>query len=254
MDEGWTRWLLERYGFEFSSVYNHDVIAGDLRDRFDVVIIGDMSSSQILEGYAKGSVPPRYAGGIGNEGVRALDSFVGNGGTLVTWNAGSLFAIEHFHLPVKNVVEDVARNEFFMAGSIVAMQVDPSHPVMSGMPQRSRVFVSRSPVFTTKKGFEGSVLAKYQEAGSPLLSGYLLGEEHLHGYASALEVRHGNGRIILLGMRPQWRGQPFGNFRIVFNAALYSADMAGATPDNSSFWTPPVEEEKEVVNSGGARR
>ena len=45
------------------------------------------------------------------------------------------------------------------------------------------------------------MLAKYQPAGSPLLSGYLLGEEHLQGYASALDVNHGDGHVILLGMR-----------------------------------------------------
>jgi len=254
IDEGWTRWLLERFGFEFASVYNHDVIAGDLRSRFDVLLIVDFRAGQILDGYAKGSVPPRYAGGIGDEGVRAIDEFVRAGGTLVALNNGSLFAIEQLHLPVENVVADIDRSEFFMSGSLLEMHVDPSHPVMSGMPERSKVFVSQSPVFSTKEGFEGTVLAKYQTAGSPLLSGYLLGEEHLNGYASALDVDHGDGHVILLGMRPQWRGQPFGNFRILFNAALYSAEVAAARPDNSSFWVAPVKEPEEEKGNGGRGR
>jgi hypothetical protein len=255
MDEGWTRWLLERYGFDFASVYNHDIIAGDLRSRFDVLIIADISARQILEGYPKGSIQPRYAGGIGDEGVRAIDEFVRSGGTLVTWNSGSVFAIDALHLPVENVVADIERDQFFMSGSILEMEVDPSHPVMSGMPERSKVFVSRSPVFNTKEGFEGSVLAKYHEVGSPLLSGYLLGEEHIQGYASALDVDHGAGQVVLLGMRPQWRGQPFGNFRIVFNAALYSAEVAAARPDNAEFWSAPdVEVVDESQTNGGRRR
>jgi hypothetical protein len=258
MDEGWTRWLLEQYGFAFTSVYNYDVAAGDLRDRFDVILIADMSASQITDGYAKGSVPPRYAGGIGDMGVRALDEFVRSGGTLVTWNSSSLFAMEALHLPVKNVVADLPREEFFLAGSIVAMTVDPSHPAMSGMPVRSKVFVERSPVFTVEDEFAGSIVAKYEEEGSPLLSGYLLGDEHLHGFAAGVDVHHGEGHVILLGMRPQWRGQPFGTFRIVFNAALYTSPVADAAPTNDEFWTPPAEDEdaaeSRAVGGGNGRR
>ena len=249
--EGWTRWLLERYGFSYTSLRNADVLAGDLRDRYDVIIVADMGAGQILNGFAKGTVPPRYEGGIGAVGVRALDEFVRSGGTLVTFNNASMFAIEQLHLPVSNVIAGLDAAEYFMSGSIVEMEVDPSHPVMSGMPARAKVVVERSPVFTTEDGFNGAVLAKYPADGSPLLSGYLLGEEHLQGYAAALDVRHGDGHVILLGMRPQWRGQPFGNFRIVFNAALYSEPVAAAAPANPDFWEAPEEEEDESMTEGG---
>lgn len=245
IDEGWTRWLLERYDFAFSNVYNADVIGGNLRERFDVIIVADISGRQIVDGFAKGSVAPRYVGGIGREGVREIDAFIRAGGTLVTINNSSLFAVEQLHLPVTNVVAELERSDFFMSGSIVEMLVDASHPVMTGMPERSKVFVRRSPVFTVTDEFEGAVLAKYATAGSPLLSGYLLGEEHVQGFAAALDVHHGDGHIVLLGMRPQWRGQPFGNFPILFNAALYSAEVAAMTPPNPHFWEAPKEEEEE---------
>lgn len=244
MDEGWTRWLLESWHFAFTSLYNADVLAGGLRDRYDVIVVADMGAGQILNGFAKGSVPPRYEGGIGSRGVRELDEFVRAGGTLVTLNNASMFAIEQLHLPVRNVIAELESTDYFMSGSIVEMEVDPSHPVMSGMSAGAKVVVERSPVFTTEEGFEGAVLAKYPEDGSPLLSGYLLGEEHLQGYAAALDVAHGDGRVILLGMKPQWRGQPFGNFRIFFNAALHGAQLAAATPPNPEFWKAPDEEEE----------
>jgi hypothetical protein len=245
MDEGWTRWLLEMYDFSFTSLYNADVRAGALAARYDVIVIADMGGGTILNGYARGAVPPRYVGGIGPEGVRELDAFVREGGTLVTINGSSRFAIEQLHLPVRDVVEELERDEYFASGAIVELLVDPSHPVMSGMQERSKVFVGASPVFTTEEGFEGRALAKYAEDGSPLLSGYFLGEEHVQGYAAALEVERGNGRVLLLGLKPQWRGQPFGTFKVLFNAALYSRAVAEQAPENERFWEAPAEEEEE---------
>ena len=251
MDEGWTRWLLEVYGIEHTNLYNADMRAGELGSRYDVIVFADMSAGQIVDGFAKGAVPPRYEGGIGTEGVRNLDAFVRGGGTIVTINSSSDFAIEHLHLPVENVVADLPREDYFAGGAIVELILDPCHPVMSGMRERSEVVVGGSPVFTTTEGFQGRVFAKYADEGTPLLSGYFLGEEYVQGYAAGVEVEHGDGRVVLLGMRPQWRAQPFGTFKVLFNAALYSSDVAGRTPDNAEFWSAPerleeeTEEEKE---------
>ena len=251
MDEGWTRWLADVYEVDYASLYNPDVLAGALRDRYDVIVLADMGANTILNGFAKGSVPARYAGGIGAEGVRALDEFVRSGGTLVAINNSSDFAIDQLRLPVENVARGLRRNDFFISGSILSMTVDPSHPIMSGMPAQAKLVIGGSPVFSTKDGFQGSVLAKYQEAGSPLLSGYLLGEKYLNGYAAALEVKHGAGRVVLLGMRPQWRAQPFGNFRILFNSMLYSSDVAASAPANPAFWKKPEKKDSTVVRPGG---
>ena len=252
IDEGWTRWLLEVYGIEHSSLRNADVRAGELRSRYDVILLADMSANQIVSGFQEGSVPPRYAGGIGAEGVREIEAFVRAGGTLVAINRSGGFAVEHLHLPVRNVVGDRPRSEYVAAGAIVELVTDPSHPVMSGMPERAAVVVGGSPVFTTEEGFEGRVLAKYDDDGTPLLSGYFLGEEHVQGYAAALEVRLDEGRVLLLGMRPQWRGQPFGSFKALFNAALYSDQVARQTPDNEEFWSAPEVEEEEGEEGGSS--
>ena len=245
MDEGWTRWVLEMYDIPHTSLYNADVLAGELRDRYDVIVLADMSARTIMQGFEKGSVPPRYAGGLGAEGVRELDAFVRAGGTLVAINGSTGFAVEQLHLPVRDATADLKREEFSASGAIVELLVDPSHPVMSGMPPRAKVMVGRSPAFTTEDGFEGHILAKYPAEGTPLLSGYLLGEEHVQGYAAALDVKHGEGHVVLLGMRPQWRGQPFGSFKVLFNAALYSKAVADQAPENGAFWTAPEEPEEE---------
>jgi hypothetical protein len=221
MDAGWTEWLLEQYGFEFVNVRNADIQAGNLRDRFDVLILADERPSTIVDGFPTGAVPPRFEGGVAARGIRALDEFVRGGGTLVCLNRSSQFAIDRLQLPVKNVTAGLKRQEFFASGSILHVATDAAHPVMAGMAKDASVFFDDSPVFEPQDGFRGDVLARYQPKGSPLLSGYLLGDRFLHGHAAALDVRHGDGHVILIGFRPQWRGQPFGTFRVLFNAALF---------------------------------
>jgi ribosomal protein S18 acetylase RimI-like enzyme len=133
----------------------------------------------------------------------------------------STFTIQQLKLPIANVVSGLRPEEFFLRGSIVEVAVDAGHPVMAGMPDKSAVFVDGSPVFEPLEGFRGRWLARYQETGSPLLSGYLIGEKYLNGKAAALDVEVGEGHVILIGFRPEWRGQPFGAFRVLFNSVLF---------------------------------
>ena len=239
MDEGWTEWLLDTYGFAYTAISNADIKGGELNSRFDVILFASERSGTITDGFTAGTVPARYAGGIGEDGTRALDAFVRNGGTMVMLNQSADFAIKALHLPVKNVLEGVARKDFFTGASILEVITDASHPVMAGMPERAKVFVEGSPAFSTLEGFEGAVLAQYASQGSPLLSGYLLGEKYLHGTAAALDVKHGRGHVVLIGFRPQWRGQPFGTFKIVFNSILFGGELSQRTKSGPSTLAKP---------------
>ena len=135
MDEGWTRWLLERYDFDFQSLRSSGVHADDLRDRYDVMVLPAERPGSLKDGHAAGAVPDRYAGGLGDVGIRALETFVRTGGTLVAMNQASNLVIDEFHLPVRNVVGGLGRQEFFSSGSIMEVESDAAHPVMAGMPK-----------------------------------------------------------------------------------------------------------------------
>ncbi len=104
--------------------------------------------------------------------------------------------------------------------------VDTTHAVMAGMPDSADVTVSNSPVFAPTDGFVGTVLARYPAEGTPLRSGYLKGASYMQGQAAALDVRVGDGHVVLMAFQPQWRGQPTGTFRTIFNALLYARDAA----------------------------
>ena len=55
--------------------------------------------------------------------------------------------------------------------------------------------------------------------GSGLLaSGWLLGEKTIAGKTALIDAKSGRGRIILFGMRPQYRGQSYLTFKLFFNA------------------------------------
>ena len=172
---------------------------------------------------------PEYAYRLTAADLASFEQFVRGGGTLICLNTASTFAIQQFKLPVRNAVAGLRPDEFFMHGTIVEVGTDRMHQVTAGLDEKTAVFADNSPVFETLDGFRGRVLARYQEGGSPLLSGYLIGEKHLNGKAAALDVEVDRGRVILLGFRPTWRGQPFGTFKVLFNAMLLSSTGAGVT-------------------------
>jgi Zinc carboxypeptidase len=235
MDEGWSRWVLEQYGFSFVAVHPED-FKSPLAQKIDVLIIADDARVPVA-GAAAGrggpgtgsgragdgrQIRPEYAYQLSAADLQGFEQFVRGGGTVVCLSNASTFAIQQLKLPVKNVVAGLRPEEFFLRGSIVEVTTDPTHPVMAGMPEKAAVFVDGSPVFETQDDFTGTVLARYQESGSPLLSGYLIGEKYLQGKAAALDVPFGDGHVVLIGFRPEWRGQPFGTFRVLFNAALFT--------------------------------
>ncbi len=221
MDEGWTRWILEEEGVSYRTLQDNDVRGSDLRRHYNAIVVPDQAPRTILNGHAKGAMPPEYTGGLGQDGVKALREFVEQGGTLIFLNRASEFAIEQLKLPVRNVVADVPEKEFFVPGSILRIELDTTHSIARGMPSQSMAWVEDSPVFEVRSAHEGSntrVIARYPSNGNPLLSGWLLGAERLKGKAALVEASLGKGRIILFGFRPQYRAQSLATYPLLFNS------------------------------------
>jgi hypothetical protein len=220
IDEGWTRWLLEQFEFPFKNIYNADILAGHLRDRFDVIVFPDVSQRGILEGFQPGTTQGRYAGGLGDTGSAAINDFVEEGGVLITLNNSSLFALNKLNLPVRNVLDGLRSEQFFGSGTLLRIEVK-DHALTAGLPKEAAAMFERGPAFETRSSFRGNVLASYPRDASPLLSGHLHGADRIQGKSAALEVIKGKGRVILIGFRPQWRGQSHGTYKFLFNALHY---------------------------------
>ncbi len=127
-DEGWTRWLLEEYEFHFTSVNDAQIRAGDLRKRYDAIILPTASAEQLRYGNPAGVVPPEYVGGLAEAGVAALRSFVEAGGTLICLDQAGGLAIEEFKLPLRDTAHEIGNDEFFCPGSILRIELDPLNP------------------------------------------------------------------------------------------------------------------------------
>lgn len=254
MDEGWTRWVLEQFNFDYKNIYDADVRAGNLKDRFDVVILPDQSMQQIIAGNRAGSYPEEYTGGIGDQGVSALRSFVEAGGVLICLDSASELAIKKFDLPVKNVLESVKRDQFYAPGSIFRAVVDTSHPIAYGMPSEADLYFvsgarrargpdpdaapapraesatgsqrpSDSSILVSAFAFEitdtqrARSVARYVD-NNPLRSGWLLGPEFIAGKTALVDASLGKGRVVLFGFRTQHRAQTWGTFKFLFNSIL----------------------------------
>jgi hypothetical protein len=228
MDEGWTRFILEEFGFPYSSVMDEEIKKGDLRASYDVFIIPDDSTSVIMgELESRGGrpipvYPPEYRSGIGEEGVAALKKFVQEGGRLVTLGEATAFAIEKFELKVRNVLAGKTSKEFFCPGSTLRVDFDEEHPLAYGMPSEGLVLFWSSPAFEiipSSKNADYETIVRYADEDI-LQSGWLIGEKHLSKKAGMVKARYGKGDVVLIGFRTQNRSQTHGTFKLFFNSVV----------------------------------
>ena len=239
MDEGWTRFLLERYGFRFENLSNEQMRASAYRGKVDVILLPAVGKD-ILERGEPGSpearrywqpLPPPYAGGIGPDGGDKLKKWVEEGGTLVALDESSEYVIDLLSLPVTNVLARASSEEFNCPGSMLRIRMDPTHPLSHGLQTEEAAYFSESPAFQTSPTdarIERRVVASYpDDARDILVSGYLKGGERLEKRAAVVDFKLGKGRVVLIGFRPQHRAQPHRTFKLLWNA-LYLAGLEKA--------------------------
>ncbi len=217
MDEGWTRCIFDDFGFPYTNLSDSDVRAGNLRARFDSIVIPDASRQSVLEGHRAGTMPAEYTGGIGPNGLAALKEFANQGGTLVLLNHAADLATEDLGVNARNALRGVATKDFYSPGSLLNVRLDTKSPLAYGMPRDITLWSEQSPAWDAAPEY---VVARYPDK-SVLASGWLMGEKYLTTKAALLDVPVGSGHIVMFGMRPQYRSQSYQNFKLFFNALAY---------------------------------
>lgn len=232
IDEGWTRLVLDTFQFNYTPIHNKEIINNNLNNDFDAIIIPDMEIESITKGtYRWGSsdrlgsplTPEKYKGGIEEEGIKNLKSFVLKGGTLILFGRACDFGIEKLGIPAFNTVENIDRKEYYAPGSLLQIRLDTDHPLTYGMKQHPVIRVTNSSAAFRLLPYHRKMCAVgYYEDTNPLKSGWLIGWEKIAGKTVLAEIPAGRGRIIMFGFGVQNRAQTYGTFKLLFNSILSS--------------------------------
>jgi hypothetical protein len=250
MEEGWTRLMFEQFNLTSKPLMDAEIKAGNLEAKYDTIIlpadsIAAMTGERPAQGQGGGggfgggpdNTPAEYRSGFGADGVKALQAFVQKGGTLLALgNAGDL-PIQRFGLPVRNIVNGLPSKTFWSPGSTLRVTFNNSNPLAYGMPAEGlALFMAGGQVYEVTgqdRSQDVEILTTYVERDI-LQSGWLLGEQVIAKKAAAVSVKHGAGKVVLIGYRPQHRDQTHGTFKMVFNAVLNGPPAAAAATTTAS--------------------
>jgi hypothetical protein len=235
MDEGWTRWVFDQYGYTYKNIDNAGIKKGKLSANYDVIVLPDTTRDIIVDGKAPNrdgyaeELPPPYAGGIGKEGLAALRQFVDDGGTLITLReSGEVLSDPVMNMPVRNVLSGVKLADFSVPGSMLKARINSESPINYGMPSSVPVFFDQSIAYQPLVGTPDivpQVVATYpSDKGDILLSGWGTGLDRLTDKAAAIAFQQGRGKIVMFGFGVQNRGQTEGTFKMLFNAVEWAAE------------------------------
>jgi hypothetical protein len=245
IDTGWTQWVFDYFKIPYTLLHNQEFRAGNLRAKFDVVVLAQQPLQSILNGSRYG-VPqtrpdwqsftdastiqrPEYTGGIGLDGARNLQEFVEQGGVLVALDSATELPLQLFPIGVRGVLRESSPNDpsgWYCPGSLLRITLNTAHPLAAGSPKDLIATSTGGQAFDINiasefNNGEHAVAAVAWYAKKDLLaSGWLSGERLAAGKAAVVEARLGQGRVILFGFRPQFRGQSFGTLPLFLNAVL----------------------------------
>ena len=219
LDEGWTRFILQEYGFVFSPLTVDNIRGGHLRDRYDLLLFPDQSPNRLLSLLI---TPDRSSDD--EEGLPDLRRFVELGGTLLLINRSCELAVSQWALGIRNQIKGLKSDEYFVPGSLLRMMVDTNQPLGYGLPRDLLGFVQHSPAFQVLPPWSEAIV--YYPGENLLKSGLLIGENQLALQTAVASATLGQGRIILVGLRPQFRAQTHATYKLLFNGIF----LSNATP------------------------
>ena len=178
-DEGWSRYTFEQRGIPYTSIDKDDLKSGELRKKFDVILIPRMrgEASDMIHGidakygpmpYTKTTEFPSHGtpdatndmtGGPGLDGVHHLQSFVEGGGVLITLDNSTKMVAE---TGIARELEPYQAQGLFHPGSFVQVKARKSNsPLLYGFPEFFHVFRGNGPLYQLDKYNRNMMVLQY---------------------------------------------------------------------------------------------
>jgi hypothetical protein len=249
-DLGWYRLTFDNFGIPYDLIYKEQVKKGDLRGKYDVIVMAAQNITRLTALQAAAARPQPYqksdkykflgmygetpdmSGGLGQDGVDAFAKFLEGGGTLIAAGAAIRFPIDFgwaHTIDAEPITGVIAQRPI-----VQAELARPEHPVFYGYTDKTMPikYVGGN---TLRVGVadQGNILARYVGGDASVLSGAMTGADQLRQKVFAADIpnaSNGKGRVILFTSNPIYRWQNHGEFNMVFNAMLNWAYVPPAPP------------------------
>jgi hypothetical protein len=237
---GWARFILEQFEFPYQVVYPPTLDAGNLIDKFDVLLIPDGANFVRPNGRQPqrinpDDVPLEYRDRIGNmtvaKTIPQLTEFMNAGGTVIAIGSATDIGIQ-MQLPIANALVDstgrnLPRTRFYVPGSILSVRVDTTSELAQGVRPVTDFYYDNAPAFRIlpEGAARGIKRIAWIDSPTPLRSGWAWGQRYLNGVTEVLQAPVGKGMLVLFGADPYFRSQPHGTFKLLFNGLLYRNDL-----------------------------
>jgi hypothetical protein len=231
---GWDRWLFEQYEFPFEVVYPRTLDAGDLKDRFDVLVFPGVAPPDAAQPVPD-TIPEKYRLWLGHitqeKTLPQLRKFIEAGGAIVSVGRSASRMADWLDIPVEKYIT-APRDKYYIPGSLLKVNVDNNNPLAYGMPEQAIVFFDNSPVFKLRPDapLRGVSAVAWFTGAKPLVSGWAWGQQYLDGGTAVAEASLGRGKLFLLGPEITFRGQSHGTFKLLFNALYAGSAEAAVIP------------------------
>jgi len=177
--EGWVRYTLEQKGIPYTSINKDDLVEGNLRNSYDVIIIPNQRGTlnHFINGiddrfgplaYTKTDEFPSHGtpdsseditGGPGHFGLGNLKQFVEEGGVLIPLdNSAAIIA----DASLSKNVRSFSPGNLFHPGSVVTVKArNKKSPILNGFPETFYLFKGNGKLLSTAKYDRDLIVLQY---------------------------------------------------------------------------------------------